>query len=200
MNYCGIGGVNRCVKEISVSAGSVISLRVCSETRSYRWQSWEQRAVVGLDSEDWAEVSSVGTYLVCVCVCACVRRYGCLFRFPRSLIWRASIIRPVSLDPHLWYERVHWRQIPHSYCTVTPAHLDKQTWPFIISVVIPELPSTDFYLHYAQETGIHILNPNLFSPRWGDSKERKWGVWCWWWGVQGGGRILLLSIIILIQP
>lgn len=67
---CGEGGINRCVKETNVSVCSVISLRVCNETRSYRWQSWEQRAAVG-----WTEIFTVRKYVICVYVCAFVHRY-----------------------------------------------------------------------------------------------------------------------------
>lgn len=127
--------------------------------------------------------------ICCLSVCvlyvyerACVHRYGCLCRFPRSLIWRASIIRAVSLDPHLRYEKVLWRQTP-IHTVAPPAHLDKQAWPFIILLVIPELPASDFYLHTAQGTGIHISNLKLFALQWVDCKRWK----------DGDGRMVLLK-------
>ena len=66
-----------------------------------------------------------------------------------------------------------------------PVLLDKQTWPFIISLVVPELPASGFYLHYAQETNIHISDLNLFSAMsW---IEKAGGCVCGA-GVQGGRK------------
>lgn len=72
---------------------------------------------------------------------------------PRSLISRAAVIRAVRLDPHLAYERV----LPDFiHAVAPPVCLDKLAWPFIIPLVIPELPARYSYLHDAKETGIQI--------------------------------------------
>lgn len=128
----------------------------------------------------------------CVCVCTSVPACTGMDVSAASQghsFWGASIIRAVTLDPHLTYETVLWRQTP-IHTVAPPAHLDKPAWSFIISLVIPELPASDFYLHNAQGMGIHISNLKCF---WlcNELSVREWmgGWWWWWWwrrGVQGG--------------
>ncbi len=156
---------------------------VCNETRSCRWRSWgadgetgkEQRRITVIFKKNRLSVC----VRVCVCVCVCVQVCGCFCLLPRSLIWGASIIRAVSLVPHLACERVLWRQTP-IHTVAPPAHLDKPARPFIISLVIPELPASDFYLHYARVTCIHISNLNLSALQWDECKR-------------GGGRVVTVT-------
>lgn len=176
----GINGYVKCLWML----GHQVPSSVCNEVSSYRWQSWGAEG-----NKRWKLNCDLRCVKICclyVCVSVCVCRCGCFCCLPRSLTWRASIIRAVSLDPHLRYERVLVRQTP-IHTEAPPAHLDEQARPFIISLVIPELPASDFYLHYAQETHIHISNLLLFALQWVDC-QRGGGRWRWWWGSKGRKR------------